>query len=125
MSDDAIPHVVMSLIADRLDSIPELEAVLLFRESGTHWTADLAGRRLYVSTTVAAYILERLHENGFLVPDGSGYRYQPDTEELAHAVDQLALAYRQHLMAITHVVHSKPSQSVRNFADAFRLRKPR
>ena len=61
MPNESIPSVVRQLIADRLDSIPELEAVLLFREDATHhWTADEAGRRLYVSTTVATYILERL-----------------------------------------------------------------
>jgi hypothetical protein len=126
MADDSIPGVVRQLIAERLDSIPELEAVLLFREDGTrHWTPDEAGRRLYVSTTVATYILEQLSDRGFLVRVGDQYRYEPRSENLADAVDQLASAYSRHLVAVTHLVHSKPGQGVRDFADAFRLRRPR
>lgn len=126
MPDDHIPSAVRHLIAERLDSIPELEAVLLLRESGTHdWTPDEAGRRLYVSTTVATHILERLRDGGFVIEGESGYRYHPQSDELADAVDQLAIAYRRHLVTITQMVHSKPSRSVRDFANAFRLRKPR
>jgi hypothetical protein len=126
MDDDVIPSAVMRLIAEHLDSIPELEAVLLIREHDAHeWTPDEAGRRLYVSTTVASYILERLRDGGFVIEGDSGYRYHPQSDELADAVNQLAAAYRRHLVRITQIVHSKPSQSVRDFADAFRIRKPR
>ena len=126
MANESIPSVVRQLIADRLDSIPELEAVLLFREDRTrHWTADEAGRRLYVSTTVATYILEQLHDRGFFARDGDRYRYEPESGALAEAVDQLAGAYSRHLVEVTHLVHSKPGQDVRDFANAFRLRKPR
>jgi hypothetical protein len=124
--DESIPSVVRQLIAERLDSIPELEAVLLFRDDRTrHWTPDEAGRRLYVSTTVATYILEQLSDRGFIARTGDQYRYQPESDDLASAVDQLAVAYGRHLVAVTHLVHSKPGQGVRHFADAFRLRKPK
>ena len=126
MPDDDIPNAVGHLIAERIDSIPELEAVLLFRENSARgWSAEEAGRRLYVSTTVARYILEQLSARGFVIQEGDEYRYHPETADLAYAVDQLATAYSRHLVAITQVVHAKPSQSVRDFANAFRLRKPK
>jgi hypothetical protein len=125
MTGDPIPHAVRDLIAERLDSVPELEAVLLFRENpGRTWTAEEAGTRLYVSTTVAAYVLDTLAARGFFAPTGDAYRYQPESVELAAAVDQLADAYRKQLVAITELIHSKPSRHVRDFANAFRLRKP-
>ena len=124
MTGDTIPHAVRELIAERLDSVPELEAVLLFRENpGRAWTAEEAGTRLYVSTTVAAYILETLAARGFFAAAGDTYRYQPEHVDLAIAVDQLAEAYRRHLVAITELIHAKPSRQVRDFANAFRLRK--
>lgn len=126
MSDPLIPTVVRQLIAERLDSIPELEAVLLLREGAPRgWTAEEAGRRLYVSTTVAAHVLAELRDRGFFVSDGDAYRYQPESAALAEAVDALAIAYRGQLVAVTHLIHSKPSRNVRDFAEAFRLRKPR
>jgi hypothetical protein len=126
MSDPQIPNVVRQLVAERLDSIPELEAVLLLRESGARaWTPEDAGRRLYVSTTVAAHVLAGLRERGFFASDGNEYRYEPESPALAAAVDALAAAYRAHLVAVTHLIHSKPGRNVRDFAEAFRLRKPR
>jgi hypothetical protein len=123
MPDSQIPATVRQLIAERLDSIPELEAVLLLREGGPRaWTAEEAGRRLYVSTTVAAHILAELRERGFFASDGDAYRYEPESPALAAVVDALAAAYRSHLVAVTHLIHSKPGRNVRDFAEAFRLR---
>lgn len=125
-AEEDIPGTVRRLIVERLDTIPELEAVLLFREDASRtWTADQAGRRLYVSTTVAAHILEQLDERGFVVRAGDAYRYGPDTAELARAVDELAVTYARQLVAVTHLVHAKASPGVRQFADAFRLRRPK
>lgn len=126
MDDAQIPGAVRMLIARKLDSIPELEALLLFRDdAGRAWTAEAAGRRLYVSTAVAASIVERLRERGFLACSGDTYRYAPESDALAQAVEQLAEAYSRHLVAVTNLVHAKPTRGVRDFADAFRLRKPR
>lgn len=125
MTGDPIPHAVRELIAERLDSVPELEAVLLFRENPARaWTPEDAGTRLYVSTTVAMHVLDTLSARGFFAAAGGGYRYQPESADLAAAVDALADAYRRHLVAITELIHAKPSRHVRDFANAFRLRKP-
>lgn len=126
MSDELIPPAVRALIAERIDSVPELEAVLLFRgEAERAWTPEEAGQRLYVSTTVAAHVLAALRDRGFFAHTGGTYRYAPTSPELAAVVDALALAYSQQLVAVTHLIHSKPSQSVRDFANAFRLRRPK
>src|SRR5262245_25820165 len=125
MSDDPISPAVRALIAERLDSVPELEAVLLFREHPSRaWTADQAGTRLYVSTTVAAHVLATLTDRGFFAATDGNYRYAPASPELAAAVAELADAYRTNLVAVTQLIHAKPSRSVRDFANAFRLWKP-
>ena len=125
MNDDLIPPAVRTLIAERIDSVPELEAVLLLRETRPRaWTPDEAGTRLYVSTTVATHVLRTLAERGFFTEDGGDYRYDPASAELADAVDQLAVSYGHHLVAVTQLIHAKPSRNVRDFANAFRLRKP-
>jgi hypothetical protein len=104
--------------------VPELEAILLLRaEPGRRWTATEAGARLYVSVTMAAHVLTVLAERGFLFVDGDTYRYAPVRLELDGTVADLAHAYATDLIAITHLIHSKPATSIRQFADAFRLRK--
>ena len=124
MPSSDIPESVNRLIADQIDSVPELEAVLLLREyRHREWTATEAGQRLYVSTAVASHILSTLAERGFFACGESRYRYAPATPELAVTIDQLADVYSRHLVEVTHMIHAKPSASVRQFADAFRLRK--
>jgi hypothetical protein len=123
--DDAIPQVVRTLIAERIDSVPELEAVLLLRDNAKRdWSAEEAGKRLYVSTLVAAHTLRTLHERGFFAESGERYLYEPESQELADAVDALNAAYSRHLVAVTGIIHSKASRNVRDFANAFRVRKP-
>jgi hypothetical protein len=84
----------------------------------------MTATRLYVSTTVATHVLDTLAARGFFAAVDGAYRYQPESADLAIAVDQLADAYRGHLVAITEMIHAKPSRHVRDFANAFRLRKP-
>lgn len=125
MAADEIPEAVRRLILERIDSIPELEAVLLLREyREREWTAAEAGERLYVSRTVAAHILTKLEERGFFSCTSQAYRYAPSAD-VESAVDELATVYSNHLVSVTHLVHAKPSASVREFADAFRFRKPK
>jgi len=119
----SLPDPVRRLIADHIDSVPELEAVLLLRDHAEHdWTPSEAGQRLYVSTTVANHVLAKLAERGFLSKGESGYRYAASAE-LGKAVDQLAAAYAHHLVEVTRMIHQKPPPSIRQFADAFRFRK--
>jgi hypothetical protein len=121
-----IPDTVRRLIAERIDSVPEIEAILLFRDDpNREWTSEEAGRRLYVSTAVASHVLSVLDERGFFVRRGDRYRYAPDSPTLGRVVDELAIAYARQLVAVTQMIHSKPSQNLRDFVDAFRLRKPK
>lgn len=119
-----IPDDVRRLIADSVDSIPELEAILLLREYRPRtWTAAQAGERLYVSKTVAAHVLGILQQRGVFAGDGESFRYAPASPELEATIDALAVAYSHHLVAVTQLVHAKPNASVRHFAEAFRFRK--
>lgn len=124
MSAPEIADDVRRMIAESIDSIPELEAILLLREyRSATWTVVQAGERLYVSKAVAAHILAVLETRGFLNRDQQGYRYSPSSKELESTIDRLADAYSHHLVAVTQLVHAKPNASVRHFADAFRFRK--
>lgn len=119
-----IPETVRRLILEAIDSVPELEAVLLLRSHADRdWNAEEAGARLYVSVTVAAHVLSILAQRGLLTMTGERYRYAPTTTELDAAVTKLAATYATNLIGVTHLIHSKPSPSVLQFADAFRLRK--
>lgn len=56
---------------------------------------------------------------------GAMYRYVPARPELDAAVERLAALYPEWRVSIIQIILTAPSDPVRNFAEAFRLRKER
>jgi hypothetical protein len=125
MSHD-VPEQARRLVLEAIDSVAELEALLLLRDTpGEQWSVEAASARLYVNPGIAAEALEALKRRGFLQESPEGFVYQPQSPDLANDVTSLAQAYSTSLVAVTHLIHSKPSSSVQDFARAFRFRKDR
>lgn len=114
-------------IAEQIDSVPHLEALLLlWRESSRAWTPETLSQRLWVTPAAARSILNDLVRDQLLSadPDRDEYRYRSDPERncLLRSVDDM---YRKEMIRISTVIHSKASSAVREFARAFRLKKER
>lgn len=123
MRGDSIPADVRAFILKYIGSIAKLEALLLLRRDPQGaWTASAAAQRLYVPSEAAAELLQQLRTEGFLVQNGDTYRYECRTVELQQGVDRLADVYAHQLIPVTNLVHSIQSP-LREFSDAFRLRK--
>ncbi len=128
MSYKVIPDDLEKFILDTIDSVAEMEALLLLRANPeTEWNAEGLAERLYISETQTADILSRLCTQGFFISVDKGthlaYRYQPGSTELRQMVDRIADIYARHLVPVTNLIHSKAKSRVQEFADAFRLRK--
>ena len=123
MADGHIPDDLREFILQHIDSITQLEALLLLRaNAGEAWDVAKAKARLYAAEDEVTRVLERLRADGFLVHDGNGYRYQCKEIEAAAKVDRLAALYATHLIPVTNMIHDK-LRHVRAFAEAFRFRK--
>ena len=123
MAQAEIPRQVRRFIARHIDSVGELEALLLLRATpGEAWAVPRIMSRLYVDEAETTRILDRLCRAGFLVHTDQGYLYQCTTEDLQRAVDDVADFYARHLIPITNMIHAK-SRRIREFAEAFRFRK--
>jgi hypothetical protein len=130
MTDGIIPEDVRQFIVRHIDSVAQLEALLLLRaEAGREWAVGDVARRLYIGPQETAPLLRQLHADGLLSDAGDAplYRYAPASEELGRLVTRLAEVYSKHLVPVTHLIHSKPQPKpkpkVQEFADAFKLRK--
>jgi hypothetical protein len=109
---DRLPDVVRRFVADCLDSVAELEGLLLVRASRTQcWNATTLADRLYVSDDQARRVLEALHRRELMARTGEAYEYEPVSEVLRQNVEALAAAYPRFLIAITDVIHAKPRTS--------------
>jgi hypothetical protein len=125
--DMEIPVEVLQFIEERIDSIPQLETLLMMsREEERDWLVSDVAARNYITEQRAVETLEALQRRGLVAGDGSkGFRFKPVSPEIREKVAQLARSYQLHLSRITVFIHSKPSASIKEFARAFDLKKDR
>jgi hypothetical protein len=125
MQQDGIPDDVRDFILRHIDSVAQLEALLLLRRTpGERW--DLAGiaQRLYAGEQEVADAVGRLCGDGLLSCNEGIYSYACEPAELRRTVDRLAEVYSRQLIPVTNLIHSKPRR-IREFANAFKFRKDR
>lgn len=124
MTDSVIPNDARQFLLRHIDSVAQWEGLLFLRgHPGTAWDAAAVARHLYISEPETAALLHHLVERHMVVAEPGGlYRYGPDTPETDAMIGQCADLYRQYLIPVTKILHSKPKR-VQAFADAFRIRK--
>ena len=128
MTESDVSHEVRAFIAERIDSVVQLEVLLLTHaDPARSWTAAAVAEQLRIDSAWAAGQLNELAARGLLSPsqdsENGGFRYAPATPELGSAVAQLAKDYAERRVTIITLIFSKPADTLRSFADAFRLRK--
>jgi hypothetical protein len=124
MTDEIVPPDIKDFILANIDSIAQLEALLLLRaNAGRQWDAGAVAQRLYVGQHEGQDILTRLSAQGLISHQDGSYSYGP-APDTAALIDRLALVYARHLIPITSIIHQRPGR-IQEFADAFKLkRKP-
>jgi hypothetical protein len=125
MAED-IPTDVKQFIAEHLNSVAELEVLLLVKgESAREWTPEDISKLLCMPAEVIEGHLVGLESRGLLAatPAPPRYRFHPRTTELEQVVHCLDEIYKERRVSVITLIYSKPVDKVRTFADAFRLRK--
>ena len=127
MNDDRVPAVVKEFIADHINSVEQLEVLLLLhRRREATWGAAEVGRELRIDQSWAAAQLEDLSTRGLLARTQAAaplYQYGPATPALEQAVGALAATYAERRVTVISLIFAKPNDNIRTFADAFRFRK--
>jgi hypothetical protein len=125
--ESPIPADVQQFILKYIDSIAQLEALLLLRmNAGQAWCVDDVAQRLYISEKDAAPLLMALGSSGLVVAEEREpicFRYAPETQPLEEMVTRVAEVYSKHLVPVTNLVHAKPRTRIQEFADAFKLKR--
>lgn len=125
MAREPIPDDLREFILGYIDSIAQLEALLLLRRNpSTSWNAGSVAQRLYISEGEATELLTRLNDDGFLSVSEGSYRFGPQSAEQRQMADRVADAYAHHLIPIANMIHSKPRR-IREFSAAFKFRRDR
>ncbi len=124
----SVPVPVRRFIDATIDSVPELECLLLlYRSKDQSWTIDELSGRLYLPPEITSTIVANLERKRLIKSlqeaGVARHQYCPETVELRDAAIQLEQAYRAHLMLVTQLIHSKAPRAVLEFARAFRVSK--
>lgn len=114
---------VLQFIGAHIDSIPELEALLLLQETYPQsWDTPSLARRLYIYQEEAEAILTKLRRLKLATGDDAGFQFNNGCAQ-APVIAELGVSYRKRLSAVTRLIHGKPPRSMREFARAFDLKK--
>jgi hypothetical protein len=127
VTDANIPTEVKRFLAEYIDSLFQLEVLLLLHaHREIEWSAERVDRELHIGSELVKKLLAALHATDLLSvnehPDLT-YRYKPATEELDRSVNLLATTYKERRVKVTSFIYSRPLDKIRSFAEAFRVRK--
>lgn len=116
---------VLRFVAQDIDSVPELEALLLVWQSRpVVWRSSDLAKRLYIVPEEAQALLTQLSRKGLLtvLPGETGaYRYEAGSQQKDLLLACTEALYRKEVVRISTLIHTKPSSAVRDFARAFRF----
>jgi hypothetical protein len=124
---ERIPREVQRFVAERIDSVGLLEVLLLLESDPARtWSVPEVSAALRSERTWAEVQLEYLRVEGLLLADGQEprYRYDPVRPEVEPAVAWLADAFETRRADVIKLIFSqRPSERLRAFSEAFRLRR--
>jgi DNA-binding MarR family transcriptional regulator len=117
----------LRFLLDHIDSVPELEALLLlWQHRPAYWKISDLVRRLYIDQEQTREILQGLSRKELIVEDelhSGSYRYESKSEQQDQLIACAEELYRREIVRISTLIHSKPPRAIRDFADAFRFKK--
>lgn len=117
-----MPEHVRLLLDRHISSVEQLELLfLLHEEPRASFTPEAAARRIGTTGHSARIRLAELVAGGLTRESDGAYTYAPGAHDAA--VADLRRLYTTHRVRIISRIFDKPPESVRNFADAFRLKK--
>ena len=125
MSQTSLPVEIQKFIARHIRSVEQLEILcLLAGNPAKTWSEADVFKQIQSSPESVGRTLRRFATEGLFVQDSAaGYRFQPATPETGRLATDLAGFYKQHRVAIIEAIYRSPLDPVRQFADAFRIRK--
>ena len=118
--------IVEAFLRAHIASTDELEILMLLVPSnGRWWDAASSSRELGMTVVRARAALDALASHNLLdirITEDVRYQFRPGTPELEAAALALATVYQRTPATVLHAVGRGAPRSVRDFADAFRIR---
>jgi hypothetical protein len=127
MTSHQIAPAVAAFLAEHVASVEELELLMLLVVSaGRWWDASSTSRELGVPVVRTRAMLDGFATRNLLdirITEDVRYQFRPGTTDLEQSALALAAAYQRNPAPIVQFIARSAPRSVRDFADAFRIRR--
>lgn len=124
MPASRLPLDIKAFLNDVIESVTHLEVLLiLFSHPDKQFTADGISKDLRTNERSTEVQLQHLSEKGLLHKSENIYQYHPATEELHQKVKLTYQLYKERPVAVIAGIFEKPQENLKNFSDAFKLKK--
>lgn len=123
MATSRLPIDVKDLLTDHIDSVGQLEVLLtFFNNKERSWSPSAMSHELRSHETIVRQQMEKLHDAGFIKKLTDEFKYEPSSK-LDERVDLLCRTYKEMSVAVIAFIYEKPTDKLKGFADAFKLKK--
>ena len=124
----SLPAAVVQFARTYLHSVEDLQVFILCVDHRQRWwDATSIARALSITESRARRILDQLARANLLdirISDAVRYRFEPGIQELEQQAVAFAVAYHNNPAGVVKLIaRSTVSDSVRDFADAFRIKR--
>ncbi|HVX42185.1 MAG TPA: hypothetical protein VHB25_21670 [Gemmatimonadaceae bacterium] len=128
MASQGISESLRAFIREHIQSVEQMEVLLLlYSTTPKEWSAVRVARELRIDAMSASRRLADFAERGLISARAGDeallYWYEGSSPNNDRAIAELDRANRERRTTLIGVIFSTPSDDVRAFADAFRLRR--
>lgn len=124
MATSRLPIDVKELLTDHIDSVGLLEVLLVFfNNQNVEWTSASMSLELRSHETIAKIQIQKLLANGFIRENAKEHFIYSPNDTLHKKVESLSHAYKEMSVAVIAFIYEKPTDKLKGFADAFKLKK--
>jgi hypothetical protein len=120
---------VVAFVTDHVRTLGELQLLMAIVQSGDRWwDATSAAREVGLTVQDARRALDHFGAHNLLdirITEDVRYQYCPGTPALRDGAEASAAAFRSRPLDLAQLVTGPSARSVRDFADAFRVRRKR
>lgn len=121
------PPSVTSFVLRHVRTLAELQLLMAIAQSGDRWwDATSAAREADLTLQDARRALDHFGAHNLLdirITGDVRYQYRPGTPELRDSAEACVAAFRRRPLDLAQLVTGPSATSVRDFAEAFRLRR--
>lgn len=116
---------IIHFINENISSVAELEVLFtLVLQPGKAWDAKTIAKELRSNSTSAGNQLSELHSKKLIQKiNNESFQYIPQDKTLDDLIKTLRSNYIDRPVAIITCIYEKPSEKLKVFSDAFKLKK--